>query len=197
MICNQYCIFSYSLFIYYLKITWKTHKPYTFAMVCLLSSRFISKNVSFLLFIQLSFPARQKFLRESSLWLRVWMKHALQESLQLSWYSYLLILDTNKRSGHVRDGNSSQRLGLESHLSRINKDSGLDLDSWTADSRLDLDSWTADSRLDLDSWRADSRLDLDSWTADSRLDLDSWTADSRLDLDSWLVRLVKNASHLV
>ncbi len=40
-----------------------------------------------------------------------------------------------------RDGNSSQRLGLESHLSRINKDFGLDLDSWTADSRLDLDSW--------------------------------------------------------
>ncbi len=28
-----------------------------------------------------------------------------------------------------RDGNSSQRLGLESHLSRINKDSRLDLDS--------------------------------------------------------------------
>ncbi len=45
------------------------------------------------------------------------------------------------RSVNVRDGNSSQRLGLESHLSRINKDSRLDLDSWTADSRLDLDSW--------------------------------------------------------
>ncbi len=28
-----------------------------------------------------------------------------------------------------RDGNSSLRLGLESHLSRINKDLGLDLDS--------------------------------------------------------------------
>ncbi len=28
-----------------------------------------------------------------------------------------------------RDGNSSLRLGLESHLSRINKDSRLDLDS--------------------------------------------------------------------
>ncbi len=54
---------------------------------------------------------------------------------------------------YTRDGNSSLRLGLESHLSRINKDLGLDLDSWTA--------------------------------------------DSRLDLDSWLVRLVKNASHLV
>ncbi len=29
----------------------------------------------------------------------------------------------------TRDGNSSLRLGLESHLSRINKDLGLDLDS--------------------------------------------------------------------
>ncbi len=29
------------------------------------------------------------------------MKHALHESVQLSWYSYLLILDTNKTSGHV------------------------------------------------------------------------------------------------
>ncbi len=42
---------------------------------------------------------------------------------------------------YSRDGNSSLRLGLESHLSRINKDLGLDLDSWTADSRLDFDSW--------------------------------------------------------
>ncbi len=70
--------------------------------MCSLSSRFISKT--FLLFIQLSyseFPARQKFLRESALGLRVWMKHALHESVQLSWYSYLLILDTNKTSGHV------------------------------------------------------------------------------------------------
>ncbi len=29
------------------------------------------------------------------------MKYALHESVQLSWYSYLLILDTNKTSGHV------------------------------------------------------------------------------------------------
>ncbi len=82
MICQSVLHFSYSLFIYYLKITWKTHKPYIFAIVCLLSSRFIK---SFLLFIQLSFPARQKFLCESTLWLRVWIKHALQESVQLSW----------------------------------------------------------------------------------------------------------------
>ncbi len=48
---------------------------------------------------------------------------------------------TGKQILPPRDGNSSQRLGLESHLSRIHKDLGLDLDSWTADSRLDLDSW--------------------------------------------------------
>ncbi len=29
------------------------------------------------------------------------MKHALHKSVQLSWYSYLLILDMNKMSGHV------------------------------------------------------------------------------------------------
>ncbi len=29
------------------------------------------------------------------------MKYALHECVQLSWYSYLLILDTNKTSGHV------------------------------------------------------------------------------------------------
>ncbi len=45
-----------------------------------------------------------------------------------------------------RDGNSSLRLGLESHLSRINKDLGLDLDSWTADSRLDLGLVTRETR---------------------------------------------------
>ncbi len=29
------------------------------------------------------------------------MKHALHERVQISWYSHLLILDTNKTSGHV------------------------------------------------------------------------------------------------
>ncbi len=77
----------------------------------------------FLLFIQLSYSnsvwvcpyARQKFLRESALWLRVWMKHALQESVQLSWYSYLLILYTNKTSGHV-SFNLNLDLNLETSM---------------------------------------------------------------------------------
>ncbi len=45
MICHQYCIFIYLIFCY-LKITWKTHINHIFLQSCLLSSRFISKNVS-------------------------------------------------------------------------------------------------------------------------------------------------------
>ncbi len=56
-----------------------THKPYIFAIVCLLFSRFISKNISAFLFSSATaiavcfcrFPTRHKFLRESALWLRV------------------------------------------------------------------------------------------------------------------------------
>ncbi len=39
------------------------------------------------------------------------------------------ILNQHLEVINTRDGNSSLRLGLESHLSRINKDLGLDLDS--------------------------------------------------------------------
>ncbi len=42
-------------------------------------------------------------------------------------YIYIYIYMIYMR--YTRDGNSSLRLGLESHLSRINKDLGLDLDS--------------------------------------------------------------------
>jgi hypothetical protein len=45
----------------------------------------------------------------------------------------------------TRDGNSSLRVGLESHWSRKENDLRLDLDSWLIDLRLDLDvrnSWT-------------------------------------------------------
>ncbi len=41
-------------------------------------------------------------------------------------YIYIYIIYIR---GGTRDGNSSLRLGLESDLSRINKDLGLDLDS--------------------------------------------------------------------
>ncbi len=43
--------------------------------------------------------------------------------------SYLNMTASKQSMVFTRDGNSSLRLGLESHLSRINKDLGLDLDS--------------------------------------------------------------------
>ncbi len=80
-----------------------THKPYIFAIACLLSSRFcfLFSSATAIAVCIFPFPTRHKFLCESALWLRVWMKHALHESVQLSWYSHLLILDINKTSGHV------------------------------------------------------------------------------------------------
>ncbi len=116
MICQLVVHFSYSLFIYYLKITWKnTHKPYIFTIFYCLH---VSSVKTFLIFIQLSYSdsrvslsiCTQKCLRESVLWLPVWIKHALHESVQLSWYSYLLILYTNKTSGHVSFNFKSRNL---------------------------------------------------------------------------------------
>ncbi len=43
-----------------------------------------------------------------------------------------------------RDGNSSLRLGLESHLSRINKDLGLD---WTREQLTRDLTWTRETRI--------------------------------------------------
>ncbi len=107
MIRQSVLHFSYSLFIYYLKITWKTHINHIFSQSCVYCLH-VSSVKTFLLCIQLSYSdirvslsIHQKFLGESALWLGVWIKHALHESVQLSWYSHLLILDTNKTSGNV------------------------------------------------------------------------------------------------